>query len=81
MKTAISVDDELIKLADRAARKLGVSRSRLFSIALERFLRERRNEEMLEKLNSVYGANPDPEEPKLVAGLKSKFRSAVTDRW
>ena len=38
MKTAVSVDDELITEADRAAREMGVSRSRLFSLALEAYL-------------------------------------------
>lgn len=81
MKTAISVDDELVKAADSAARKLGVSRSRLFSIALEKFLHDRRNEEMLERLNRVYAGEPSPEDRRIVAGFKSKLRSVVKDRW
>jgi hypothetical protein len=81
MKTAISVDDELVKAADGVARKLGVSRSRLFAIALEKYLRDRRNEEMLEKLNRVYAGPPNPDDHRVVAGFKSKLRPALKDRW
>jgi metal-responsive CopG/Arc/MetJ family transcriptional regulator len=81
MKTAISVDGELMKAADSAARKLGVSRSRLFAIALEKFLRDRRNDEMLEMLNRVYGGQSDPDEHRIVAGFKTKLRSVLKDRW
>jgi hypothetical protein len=81
MKTAISVDDDLVKAADGATRKMGVSRSHLFSIALKKFLRDRRNDEMLERLNRVYGGEPDPEERRIDAGFKSKLRSVLKDRW
>lgn len=81
MKTAISVDDDLMRAADGAARKLRISRSRLISIALEKFLRERRNQEILERLNRVYGEDSDPEESRIAQGLKSKFRSVARDRW
>ncbi len=62
--------------------KLGVSRSRLFSIALEKFLHDRRNEEMLEKLNRIYAdGEPSPEDRRIVPGFKSKLRSVLKDRW
>jgi len=35
MKTAISIDDQLLQDADRAAKRMGLSRSRLFSLALQ----------------------------------------------
>ena len=80
MKTAISVDDRPLQEADRNARKMGVSRSRLFSVAMERFLRQRRHEELTEQLNRVY-AVPDPEERRLPASMKSKLRKTLKDRW
>jgi metal-responsive CopG/Arc/MetJ family transcriptional regulator len=43
MKTAISVDGQLLSEADRTARELGLSRSRLFSLALEAYLRHRQS--------------------------------------
>lgn len=81
MKTAISVADQLVQEADHAARELGVSRSRVFSIALENYLRARRNEKITEQLNRVYGGQPDPREQLIVAKFKSKFRATIKDRW
>jgi metal-responsive CopG/Arc/MetJ family transcriptional regulator len=81
MKTAISLQDELALEADRAARKMGISRSRLFSLALADFLRSRRRKEMLEKLNEVYGPERGPEERGKLAAMKQRFRSTIKDRW
>jgi metal-responsive CopG/Arc/MetJ family transcriptional regulator len=77
MKTAISVEDELFQEADRTARKMGVSRSRFFSLALEGYLREHRQRELLEQLNQVYDGRADPMAPK----IKAKFRRVIQDKW
>ena len=81
MKTAISLDDRLLAEADQTARQMGLSRSRLFCVALKDFLARRREEEMLKKLNSVYGSDADPSERRILAKMKSKFRGTVKDRW
>lgn len=81
MKTAISVEDRLMQEADRAAKELGVSRSRVFSIALENYLRARRDEKITDQLNRVYAGQPDPDERRTVAKFKSKFRATIRDRW
>jgi metal-responsive CopG/Arc/MetJ family transcriptional regulator len=80
MKTAISVDDDLIREADRTAHEMGVSRSRLFSLALQRFLRDRRNAALLDELNQVYAGESAPEE-RTAMKIKSKFRATIKDRW
>lgn len=77
MKTAISVENELFQEADRTARKMGLSRSRLFSLALEGFLQEQRKRELTEQLNRVYDGSPDPMAPK----IRTKFRDVVQDKW
>ena len=51
MKTAISIEDELLIEADRTAHQMGISRIRLFSLALANYLRKRRNKEILDQLN------------------------------
>ncbi|HEV8040639.1 MAG TPA: hypothetical protein VGP62_17340 [Bryobacteraceae bacterium] len=78
MKTAISLDTTLLKEADQTARALGLSRSRLFSIALEDYLRHRRQEQMVEQLNQTYSDHP---EARTTQRMKAKFRSTVKDRW
>jgi metal-responsive CopG/Arc/MetJ family transcriptional regulator len=81
MKTAISVDDHLLQDADQAAREMGLSRSRLFSVAMEAYLRHRKQEEITDQLNQVYGDHPDPEERSLSKRMRSKFHSTIRDRW
>ncbi len=82
MKTAISVEDELLHEADRTAKQMGLRRSRLFSIALEDYLRHRRQAEMSERLNQVYADEPrDPGDRKTLRAMNDKFRSTIRDRW
>ena len=42
MKTAISLPDDLFRMAEAAARKLKMSRSQLYAAALAEFLERRR---------------------------------------
>jgi len=46
MKTAISIDDRLLQEADETAQLMGLSRSRLFALAVGNFLGQRRREQM-----------------------------------
>jgi metal-responsive CopG/Arc/MetJ family transcriptional regulator len=81
MKTAISLEDELLMKADRTARQMGISRSRLLSLALESYLRQRRNKETLDQLNRVYAGESSPEERRTAAGMKRRFRSTIRESW
>jgi metal-responsive CopG/Arc/MetJ family transcriptional regulator len=81
MKTAISINDGLLREADETARLMKLSRSRLFALAVGEFLKRRRREEMLLRLNEVYSDGVDPAEKSLVARIKSKLRPAVKERW
>jgi metal-responsive CopG/Arc/MetJ family transcriptional regulator len=78
MKTAISLDSTLLKEADQTARALGLSRSRLFSLALEDYLRHRRQQQTLDQLNQAYSNEPNPTE---APNLKAKFHQTIKDRW
>jgi metal-responsive CopG/Arc/MetJ family transcriptional regulator len=81
MKIAISVEDDLLQEADQFAQRMGVSRSRLFSLAVRDYLGHRRQEEMLERLNEIYGAARDDQEARATWQMKTKFRRVVQDRW
>ena len=81
MKTAISIDDLLLRDADETARRMGLSRSRLFSLAVGDFLQRQRQEQMLLQLNEVYANGREPAEKGLLARIKAKVRPAVKDRW
>jgi len=81
VKTAISIDDRLLQEADRTARLMGLSRSRLFARAIGEFLQRQRREQMLHRLNEVYADGMEPAEKRLLAGMKARVRPAVKERW
>jgi metal-responsive CopG/Arc/MetJ family transcriptional regulator len=53
MKTAISVPDDIFAAADRLAKRLKKSRSRLYSEALGEYLARHAPDEITEALNST----------------------------
>jgi metal-responsive CopG/Arc/MetJ family transcriptional regulator len=81
MKTAISIDDRLLREADETAERLGLSRSRLFALAVGDFLRVQRQQELLIRLNRVYANGPDAEEMEIAKNIRSKFRPAEKEKW
>jgi len=81
MKTAISIDGGLLREADETARRMGLSRSRLFALAVGDFLQRRRQEQMLRRLNEVYAGGMDSAERTVLNGIKPKVRRAVKERW
>ena len=54
MKTAVSLPDPLFVSADRMARRLGISRSELFQLALRSFVVRSRQATVTERLNAIY---------------------------
>ncbi|HPY89050.1 MAG TPA: hypothetical protein PLG34_13840, partial [Spirochaetota bacterium] len=54
IKTAISIPDKIFETADYIAKKQGISRSELYSKALEEYIKEMNNEQITEKLNGIY---------------------------
>jgi metal-responsive CopG/Arc/MetJ family transcriptional regulator len=77
MKTAISLSDELLQQADDAARQMGLSRSRLFAVAIAEFLERQKQERMLQQLNEVYAGGMAGEEKRLLKQMKAKVRRVV----
>ena len=56
MKTAISVPDEVFEAADRTAKKLGVSRSELYSTAVYEYIERHKVEDVTSRLNDLYAS-------------------------
>jgi metal-responsive CopG/Arc/MetJ family transcriptional regulator len=81
VKTAISINDDLLQEADEAARLMGLSRSRLFALAVGDFLQRQRQEQMLRRLNEVYANGLEPAEKSLLKGIRAKVRRTVKERW
>ena len=55
MKTAISIPDEVYEAAERTARRMKVSRSRLYTEAVQAFVERHRRDDITAKLDEVYG--------------------------
>jgi hypothetical protein len=56
MKTAISLPDPIFVLAEKTARKMKVSRSKLYTLALAEFLSKQEPEEITRALDDVYAS-------------------------
>ncbi len=81
IRIAISIDKALFVRANALARELKVSRSRLFVIALEDFIREQENRELLEKINAVYENEPDEPEKILRRKSRKSHRRLIEGQW
>ena len=58
MKTAISIRDEVFEAGERAAERLGISRSELYTKAVGEFVARHAGDGVTERLNAVYGEDP-----------------------
>jgi metal-responsive CopG/Arc/MetJ family transcriptional regulator len=60
MKTAVSIPDDVFKKADRLARRLGMSRSQLYSLAVEEYVARIRPESITDAMNRVVAQLDEP---------------------
>lgn len=77
VKTAISVDKDLFARTDDLARELGVTRSHLFGLAMEEFLRRRRNKQIFDQLNEGYANGPTAEEIEMLEAGRLLYRRVL----
>ena len=78
MKTAVSVPDDLFRLAEASARRLRVSRSALYAKAIAEFLERQHGDGITERLNDVYSWQP----AKVDSALhRAQLKSLEKDAW
>ena len=78
MKTAVSLPDDLFRLAEATARRLRVSRSELYARAIAEFLKRLDGNAITERLNDVYSLHP----AKLDSELhRAQLQSLEKDAW
>ena len=70
MKTAISIPDEVFRRAERAAKRLGISRSELYTKAITEFLGARRDSAVTASYDEAFGAANEDD--------LARFRRATT---
>jgi metal-responsive CopG/Arc/MetJ family transcriptional regulator len=78
MKTAVSLPDNLFRVAEAEAKKLKVSRSRLYAIALAEFIERRRAGSVTARLNKVYEGQRARVDP---AFHRAQLKSLPEDSW
>ena len=80
VKTAISLDKPLLEQIDFVAQEMGIPRSRLFVIAMEAFLEQRQNKELLDTINQVYHEHPPtPQEETYLKEMQTLYASGLED--
>jgi metal-responsive CopG/Arc/MetJ family transcriptional regulator len=78
MKTAVSLPDELFRMAEATARRLRVSRSKLYATAIAEFLEGHRGNSITERLNDVYSRRA----ARVDSGLhRAQLKSLGKDAW
>lgn len=78
MKTAVSVPDQVFRIGERVAQQLGLSRSALYTKALEEFLARYDDEEITRRLNEIYEHEPATIDP-VISRLAA--RSLPKESW
>jgi metal-responsive CopG/Arc/MetJ family transcriptional regulator len=78
VKTAISLPEDLYRMAEAAARKLKISRSQLYATAIAEFLERRQTSKITERLNRIYAKERSELDPAL---LSAQLRSLEKDDW
>jgi metal-responsive CopG/Arc/MetJ family transcriptional regulator len=80
MKTAISIPDPIFEAAEKLAERLGVSRSQLYSRAVNSLIEKYRYSGVTERLDAVYEVNP--ESGRLEQDIEElQSRSIAEEEW
>ena len=78
MKIAVSIPDPVFRNAEQLAKKLKVSRSRLYAVAVADYLKRHRAADVTDKLNAVY-RDSDSSLDETIAAIQT--RSLPRERW
>jgi len=78
MKIALSIPDDVFESGESLGKRLGVSRSRLYAMAVAEFVAKHRGRKTTERLNTVYGTEDSGVDP---ATRRLQHRSIDRDSW
>lgn len=81
VKTAFSLQEPLFEQAEELAHKMHVTRSRLFVLALEDYIRRQQNRDLLARINAAYRGEPDRGEHTLRHKARITHRRIVEGEW
>ena len=81
VKTAISIQKSLFQQAESLAQELNVSRSQLFGLAIETFVKNHQNQILLQEINKAYSDEQDTSEKFRLSKMRKHHRKIVRDKW
>ena len=81
IKTAISIQKTLFEQAETLAQQLNISRSHLFGLAIETYIKNHQNQILLDEINRAYSDEPDPNEKILLSKMRRQHRKLVENEW
>ena len=81
VKTAISLDKELLDKVESLASALQVSRGVVFTLAIKEFLARHNDAGMLESLNAVYGDDIDAQDAELLDRHRRRLAIRMEGQW
>lgn len=77
VKTAISLDEELLIKVNRLSSDLHVSRSKVFTLAVQDYLKKQENQSLLAQLNEAYDDFPGEEEREISKAMQNKHNKMI----
>ena len=78
MKTAISIPDEVYHSADQLAKRLGMTRSELYSKAVSNYINAHKNEAVTKALDQIYAKEKSEIDPVINV---MQLRSLPKEAW
>lgn len=81
IKTAVSLRKPLFDQINGLAGELNISRSRLFALAVEEFIKRHENQKLLDEINKAYNDAPSAEEATYQQKMRRKQRDLVEGQW
>jgi metal-responsive CopG/Arc/MetJ family transcriptional regulator len=78
MKTAISIPDKVFRSADSLAKRLGISRSELYTAAITEFLSKHQSRNLTARLNAVYAEEDSSLSPNFI---QFQAKSLAREEW
>ncbi|MDZ4165361.1 MAG: ribbon-helix-helix domain-containing protein [Smithellaceae bacterium] len=77
VKTAISLDEDLLIKVNKLANDLHVSRSKVFTLAVQDYVKRQENQSLLARLNEAYGDVPMEDESEITKSMRLKHNTIV----
>jgi hypothetical protein len=81
IRMAISIKKSLFDQAESLAQQLNISRSHLFGLALETFIKNHQNQAFLDEINQAYADEPDSDEKIRLSKMRAQQRKLVGKEW